>query len=419
MVISVDAIDREVSGVGAAAGERLLELTREIWQLLTHDISELRGENVVEKLLNASIEENVATLLHVFEHGTPIEDVDAPAAAIEYARRLAQRAVPIVALIRAYRVGHGRFLERCVDEITARGLDAELSSAVTARLVDLSFRYIDRVTEQVISTYQRERDRWLLTQTAVRAARVRAVLGDEIPDVDATEAALGYRLRQHHLGVVAWVTNEIRGSEGLTQLDRLASNAARMLGNRGRPLFVPRDEALAWIWVPVAPDGEITRELLTAAFDNENQPTRVAVGEPAGGVGGFRQTHHQAVRAQSLALAARPGTRLTAFTDVSTVALICADIPAARGWIRTTLRDLAIDDEPHARLRETLQVFLSSGSYTATADRMVMHKNSVQYRIRRAEEALGVPIEARRADLELALRACHYLGRAVLLPAEE
>ena len=65
------------------------------------------------------------------------------------------------------------------------------------------------------------------------------------------------------------------------------------------------------------------------------------------------------------------------------------------------------------------QIFLSTGSYTATAERMVLHKNSVLYRIRKAEEALGAPIGDRRADLELALRACQYLGHAVLLSAGE
>jgi DNA-binding PucR family transcriptional regulator len=47
---------------------------------------------------------------------------------------------------------------------------------------------------------------------------------------------------------------------------------------------------------------------------------------------------------------------------------------------------------------------------------MTLHKNSVQYRVRKAEQALGAPIEDRRADLELALRACQYLGEAVLRP---
>ncbi len=414
MASSVDAVEQELSAVGAAAGARLLELTRDIWRLLTDDIPELRGDHIVEALLEASIEENVTTLLHVFEHGTAAENVDAPAAAIEYAKRLAQRGVPITALIRAYRVGHGRFLARCVDEITAKALPTELAGAVSARMVEVSFRYIDRISEQVITTYQRERDRWLLTQTAVRAARVRELLASEPVDIDACEVSLGYRLRQHHLGIIAWVTGETHGSDGLDRLERLGSAAGRQLGALGRPLFVPRDEALAWIWLPVGDDPTRSRTLPVNTFDNGDISVRVAVGEPAFGVDGFRRTHLQAGRAQDLALAVQFGDRVTSFADVGAVALICADVPAARSWVWATLGDLVIDDEQHARLRETLWVFLSTGSYIATAERMVLHKNSVQYRIRKAEQALGAPIEDRRADLELALRACHYLGRTVL-----
>src|SRR5262249_1997110 len=103
MAYSGDDVDRELSAVGTAAGARLLELPHDIWQVLTEGIPELRGDDIVEKLLDASIEENVATLLHVFELGTTPDAVDAPAAAIAYAKRLAQRGVPIIALIRAYR----------------------------------------------------------------------------------------------------------------------------------------------------------------------------------------------------------------------------------------------------------------------------------------------------------------------------
>lgn len=410
-------VDRELSAVGAAAGARLVELTHDIWQLLTDGIPELRGDDIIEKLLDASIEENVATLLHVFEHGTAPDTVDAPAAATAYAKRLAQRGVPIIALIRAYRVGHGRFLGRCVEEIAARELPAELTTAVTARMVEVSFRYIDRVSEQVISTYQQERDRWLLTQTAARAARVRALLASEPVDIDATESSLGYPLRQYHLGVVAWVPGETQAEEGLARLERLASSAVRKLGSRRRPLFVPRDEALAWIWLPLGTDTTSPRKSLSDAFDNGDASARIAVGEPGYGVDGFRRTHLEAARAQDLALAAQPGDRVTSFAEVGAVALICADVPAARSWVWATLADLAIDDEQHARLRDTLQVFLSTGSYTATAERMVLHKNSVQYRIRKAEQALGAPIDNRHADLELALRACRYLGQTVLRPA--
>jgi DNA-binding PucR family transcriptional regulator len=42
-----------------------------------------------------------------------------------------------------------------------------------------------------------------------------------------------------------------------------------------------------------------------------------------------------------------------------------------------TLADLALDDEPNAHLRNTLQVFLHTGTYTATAARLTLHGNTV------------------------------------------
>jgi len=46
----------------------------------------------------------------------------------------------------------------------------------------------------------------------------------------------------------------------------------------------------------------------------------------------------------------------------------------------------------------------------------VLHKNSVQYRIRRAEESLGRPVGDNRHDVELALQASRWLGSSVLRP---
>lgn len=408
---SIDAVDRELSVIGAAAGKRLRELTHEIWRLLIEDIPELRGDDVLAQLLDASIEENVMTLLHAFEHGIAPDRVDPPAAAVEYARRLAQRGVPIVALIRSYRMGHGRFLTRCMQELIGRYEDTDLVNAIMTRMIEMSFRYVDRVSEHVIAIYQQERDRWLLTWTTVRSARVRAVLREEQVDIDATEAALGYTLRQHHLGVVGWVTEQRDPGEGLARLDRLATAAAGTLGCQTRPLFVPQDETLAWIWLPLG--APVSPNLLAEAFDDGD--IRVAVGEPAHGLEGFRGTLRQALRTREVALAADPGARVTTFAEVGSLALMCADIPATREWVRHTLGDLAVDDEPQARLRETLRIFLATGaSYTATAERMTLHKNSVQYRIRKAEEGLRTPIQDRRAEIELALRACEHLGRTVL-----
>jgi DNA-binding PucR family transcriptional regulator len=91
-----------------------------------------------------------------------------------------------------------------------------------------------------------------------------------------------------------------------------------------------------------------------------------------------------------------------------------------RYWLSRHRRALsaAADDEHHARLRETLLVFLQTGgSYKTTAEQLMLHKNTVQYRIRKAKEILGRPVGENRYHVELALRASHWLGSSMLQPA--
>ena len=146
---------------------------------------------------------------------------------------------------------------------------------------------------------------------------------------------------------------------------------------------------------------------------------RFAIGEPALGVTGFRRTHQQALSAQAVALAAGPSSQLvTSFDEVAPLALMSGSIELLQAWVIETLGDLADDDEHNARLRDTLRVFLQeNGSYKATAERLVLHKNTVQYRVRKAEEGLRRPISQDRLRIELALLAGQWLGAAVLRPA--
>jgi len=88
-----------------------------------------------------------------------------------------------------------------------------------------------------------------------------------------------------------------------------------------------------------------------------------------------------------------------------------------RPWVLSTLAGLATDDEHHARLRETLLVFLQSrGSYKTTAEQLTLHKNTVQYRVRKAQQSLGRPVGDDRHNVELALQASHWLGSHVPRP---
>jgi DNA-binding PucR family transcriptional regulator len=93
-------------------------------------------------------------------------------------------------------------------------------------------------------------------------------------------------------------------------------------------------------------------------------------------------------------------------------------IGLVRAWVIETLGSLADDDDQHSMLRDTLHVFLhEGGSFKTTAERLTLHKNTVQYRVRKAEESLGRPVGEDRLNVALALLACQWLGAAVLRQA--
>lgn len=79
--------------------------------------------------------------------------------------------------------------------------------------------------------------------------------------------------------------------ENVTTLLHVFENG--LVNGRGRYLFVPRDESLAWMWIPLVADTGVSEELLTTAFENGDGMVRVAVGAPGYGLDGFRQTHVQ------------------------------------------------------------------------------------------------------------------------------
>jgi DNA-binding PucR family transcriptional regulator len=155
-----------------------------------------------------------------------------------------------------------------------------------------------------------------------------------------------------------------------------------------------------------------------ASTDDLDGNLHVAFGDAVKGIAGFRLTHQQAIAAQSVALAGGSPPRVVTYGEVAPVAMMLSSADLLRGWVLSTLGGLATDDEQHARLRETLLVFLDTGgSYKTTAERLMLHKNTVQYRIRKAEESLGRPVGKNRHNVELALQASHWLGSSVLQPS--
>jgi hypothetical protein len=390
-VLDEGVVTESVARLAATLSDQISELATDLVELYARELPHLvHDDESVVSLLSASLYQNIDTALRIFQHDIDPSRVEAPAAAMEYARRLAQRGTSVIDLIRAYYLGQTAILNHALHEATRQPVDPDLLGAMMRRALTVTFAFIDRVTQQVVEAYQAERDRWLLNRSAMRAARVRALLEGSGAELDATETALGYRLRGTHLAMIVWhVTDPVQGN-ALGTLETVAMDIGESLPHAGQPLLVPCDELCAWVWFPLTtaalPDEDHVQRVL-AKVDSS---VRLVLGDPGEGIDGFRRSHRQAVRVQALSR-------------------------AAGAWVTDTLEQLATDDEQHERLRETLRVFLATGgSYTAAAAKLTMHKNSVQYRVRKAEEMLGRPVAESRLDVELALKLCHRLGAAVL-----
>jgi hypothetical protein len=403
-----------MSDVAAAVSRQVAAVSADVYEVIVREIPELRDDKPVLTLLASSVDSNVGTCLQIMQHRIDLATVQAPVAAVEYARRLAQRGTPLTALLRAYRVGHACFSGWLLRELARQADDPQMITAATLSMSGIVAGYIDQASEKMVAAYTRERENWLRNRSEARAARVRDLLSGERADVRAAEGTLGYRLRQYHAGVVCWTGGAAGTADEITRLERAISRVAAQAGCSGDPLFLPRDESSAWAWLPLGIRDRF--DFAPASTAGVDADVRFAFGTVARDLAGFCVTHRQALAAQAVALAANcPAPRVVTFGEVAPVAMMLGSAELLRAWVLSTLAGLAADDEHHARLRDTLLVFLQAGgSYKTTAGQLMLHKNTVQYRIRKARESLGRPMDEGRHDVELALQASQWLGSSVL-----
>jgi hypothetical protein len=421
-------VNSYVAEIATGLHGRLGEVSSGLRRSLEDQIPELRGDAALLELLGTSVEGNVDTILHALRYDIAVERVEAPTAALEYARRLAQHGVPVNALVRAYRLGQRRMNELVFAELRAIDIPESTRVAVIEAITGTMFEYIDWMSQQVVVVYEDERERWLENQNSLRALRVREILAaNKSIDVDAATTSIRYPLRWHHLALVMWYPD--LGTEGdeLVRLQRFVRDLGEAAGAAAGPLFVAADQSCAWGWLPYrAADAAVVSKVRRFVQTRRDSPS-VAIGTMAAGIDGFRRSHREAEEARGVAIIrGRPDSStptVIAADDpgLSVVSRLGGDVAGTRDWVATVLGNLAGDNENDARLRETLRVYLAcGGSYKLAAEQLNLHFNSVKYRVGRAVarrgREIGSDIGGDRLDVELALLACHWYGTAVLQP---
>ncbi|MFJ8728449.1 PucR family transcriptional regulator [Streptomyces bauhiniae] len=381
-------------------------------RLTLRQIDALDHDAATRSLLEASLSENVVAGLNFLQQDFDPELLEAPSAAVAYARTLAQRDVPLSALIRAYRIGHSRVLDHAFAHLD--DLPAEHRVSLVLDVVRRSALFIDQICEQVGRAYEQERERWVASQGGVRQQWVGALLGGGPVDRAAAERALRYPLDAVHVACTLWPVAAMTSFDLVTAVDEVRAHAVTVLRARAA-LVVPTDEREARLWLALPAGGE--RRWRGDLAQPEGTPLHAAVGRPGAGLAGFRTSARQSAQVREILALKLPGAgapHWVHYGEVAPVALMAGDLPALRDFVTATLGELARRDGRGATLRETLRVFLTHHrSHAAAAQALNLHRNSVQYRVRRAT-ALLPDGPADDFNVRAALLAAHWLGDAVL-----
>ncbi|MFI5536641.1 PucR family transcriptional regulator [Nocardia sp. NPDC051900] len=394
------------------------QLIAELSAVMRAQVAALDLDTRLRGLFEAGTTDNLMSVLDFVQNDAAEHDVHAPARALVYARTLAQRDVPLSALMRAYRVGHAGFLDIAMRY--AAELGGSDSAAAIIRIVHRSAVYIDRVCEHVGIAYEQERDRWVGSRGGLRQEWVARVLDGSADDIGQAEQVLGYPLSGRHVAVNAWTEPQLSARAAVDVLDAVRAALVPLLGHPRRALLVPTDEREVRLWFSIARDTTIDAEAIERALSALALPVRVAVGGRGSGVVGFRRSLRQADRVRELVLLAGPDApRAVSHDQVAAVALLGGDIEELRQYVADCLGELATGNQRNLWLRETLRVFLANNrSYAAAAQELAVHRNTVQYRVRQALDLTGHDFDDhdRTLHLHLALQAARWFGPAVLQP---
>lgn len=386
----------------------------ELFEATVAGIPELATERDARQALHASIAENTAVLIGALANGLDPSKSAPPPGAIDYARELARNGVSLASLLRAYRIGQAKFTALCLDTANSMKVVDDLTALRT--MVAKIAAFIDHICEEVTLTYEHERERSISSRNGLTQRWIAQLLDGTEHEARDASAALGYPLDTMHLAVETWYRGADRHPVDIAESALRVTST--VLGHRPM-LSMPTGERSVCTWVSVSDRSPGLVERFREVALAEPSAASVVIGLPGRGLQGFRRTHRHVVRLKALAHSAvPPAPQFIAFTDIAPVAMLDDDPEALGQFVRRVLGPLAVDTIRNAELRETLRIYLTHrGSPAAAAEAMILHRNTIRYRIQQVIEEFGHPIEDLDAySLASALEICRWHGALVLEP---
>ena len=400
--------------LGPAAVAWSVAAAREITAAVLSELPRFAAGVGERRAVAKGIEGGVLCVLASVYSGAVVDPATTPEVP-QTAREWVRLGVPLHEVWMAVRHAHRRLADRlltaCQDLVPVAAQAIELQ-----RMLRLAFECVDALIEGLGEAYAVESDRWHATAAAVQEELVNAVLsGVAALDLDSVGQKLRYELRRrHHIGIVVWQHGSVAPAARLqdTALAWLEASGAE------QTLLMPRGQSLLYAWGNRRgpfPSGHAPVSAGHAPVSSGHAPVpaghapadgaaRVAVGRAGHGAAGFRDTHREADDAHRVALA-MPGLAgpVVPFSSVSLLATLSPDSARLRRFVARELGELAADNPNTRTLRRTLRAYLETRNAKATAAQLVIARNTVFYRLRRAEALRGMRIDERQLELWVAL----------------
>lgn len=318
-------------------------------------------------------------------------------AAAGLAADLARRGFELPLLLQVYRVAQ-RAVWDSIGGLVVGSADTGGAEALRYFWTRAS-EWLDASVETSILIFTTERERARQGHNAQVLEAVREVLEGERPEPRQLAARLdGHPLSDRQTAVLL----HAHTADAVADLREAAGRVVAALGARNPLLVSPGGKDL-WCWVATrkAPELDGPDELETWLTGHR---ISAALGTAVPGVDGFVLSHQEARETQRILFAGSTPGHLGHYAEVELLVLLSARPDQARRFAERVLGPLAAADDNAARLRQTLSSYLTHGSVDGAARELVVHKNTVRYRMNQAEELLGRPVTSGTTELAAALR---------------
>lgn len=335
------------------------------------------GLTLQRTVLRAAIDYGLVALENGERHTPAL-----PPTLISHARNAAARAFPLQDLLSRYLAGYSLFKDCLLEEHEAAKL-ALCDFRQVSRSLDVAF---ERLVRALSEEHERELQARGLSVDARQLKRIEELLEGKL--LGAPE--LGYKFEAVHIGLVAigpsaaGVARQLAGALGTQHL-----------------LVRPTSESV-WAWM--GSNSKLSAAQLAAHLPSPwPEDVKLALGEPAAGLHGWRRSHRQARAAFGvIATSEQPVIR---YAEVPLLASTAGD-----DLLQVSLREMYLVPLTDAQdggevLRRTLRAYFAVGRNRASAAAALgFSRQTIAQRLQRVEDLLGEPLTQCGDALDLALQ---------------